>query len=314
MNETTKPSEEFSTTAGSAPEPIRCGHVAIIGRPNVGKSTLLNALLGVKLAAIADKPQTTWHNIRGILTEHNAQIIFVDTPGIHLGRRRLLNEMMNANALSALNDVDVILYLIDDTFLNDEGRYILSVISKLKKPCLLGINKTDLYKQKPKLLPVIARLSEEHEFDEILPISAKTGSNLDALKQALRRRLPVAEYHYPEDQISDRSSRFFVAEYVREQLVRYLGDELPYSIYVEVEEYREQQNGISIAVILWVSSPSQKPIVIGKQGSMIKTLGTRARQSIERLVDKKVFLKLWVKIKPDWQNDPKVIAGFDSGD
>ncbi|MEN8129309.1 MAG: GTPase Era [Pseudomonadota bacterium] len=312
MKETTKASEESSTMVGSTPEPTRCGHVAIIGRPNVGKSTLLNALLGVKLAAIADKPQTTWHNIRGILTEHDAQIIFVDTPGIHLGRRKLLNEMMNANALGALNDVDVILYLIEDTFLNDEGRYILSIISKLKKPCLLGINKADLYKQKSKLLPVIARLNEEYDFDEILPISAKTGLNLDALKQALRRRLPVSEYHYPEDQISDRSSRFFVTEYIREQLVRYLGDELPYSIYVEVEEYQEHQDRISIAATLWVSSPSQKAIVIGKQGSMIKLLGTRARQSIERLVDKKVFLKLWVKTKQDWQNDPKVIAGFDS--
>jgi len=289
-----------------------CGYVAIAGKPNVGKSTLLNALVGARISAIADKPQTTWHNIRGMLTEHGVQIIFVDTPGLHLGRKKLLNRMLNDNARWALNSVDIILYLVEDACLSEDDRYILSLIKASAKPCLLCINKVDLYQQKSMLLPIMDRLSREYSFDEILPISAKTDVNLELLKRELRRRLPVSEYQYPEDQVSDRSTRFLVTEFIREQLVRHMGDELPYSAYVEVESYKEQPERVSISATILVSRDSQKGIVIGRQGAMLKEIGSRARQSIETLLGKKVFLRLWVKNKEGWQNDPKVIASFDS--
>jgi GTP-binding protein Era len=290
----------------------RCGFVAITGKANVGKSTLLNALVGTKISAISDKPQTTWHNIRGMLTEHGVQIIFVDTPGLHLGRRKLLNRMLNDNARWALNNVDIILYLVEDARLNDDDRYILSLIKASARPCLLCINKADLYQQKTMLLPIMDRLSREYSFDDLLPISAKTGVNLESLKKELRRRLPISEYQYPADQVSDRSTRFLVTEFIREQLVRHMGEELPYSVYVQVEEYKEHSDLISISAIIWVSRVSQKGIVIGRQGAMLREIGSRARQSIESFVGKKVFLRLWVKNKEGWQNDPKVIASFES--
>ena len=290
----------------------RCGYVAMVSRPNVGKSTLLNALLGCKISAVAKKPQTTWQNIRGILTEDEAQIVFIDTPGIHLGRQRLLNRTLNDNARWALSSVDIILFLVDNAPLGDEDRYIIGLIKKSATPCILGINKTDLYVPKERLLHVIERLDNEHLFDAIVPISAKTGDNLIVLKDEIRKRLPISEYHFPENQFSDRSVRFFVSEFIREQVVRMMGDELPYSVYVDVEQYSDRRDVVDISAILWVSRASQKPILIGKQGIMLKKIGSMARRSIERLVGKRVYLNLWVKENLGWQNDPKIIASFDN--
>ena len=292
----------------------RCGYVAIIGRPNVGKSTLLNALIGVKISVIANKPQTTWHNIRGILTEQRTQLIFVDTPGIHLGKGRLLNKVLNKNARMALTGVDLILFLVDNRPWGAEDDYILNLIQNTGKLCLLVINKTDLWKSKVELLPVIGQFSSKHSFAGTVPISAQCGDNLDPLKNEIRRHMPIAAYHYPEEQLSDRNERFLVTEFIREQVVRSMEDELPYSVYVELERYSEQSDLISIYAIIWVARASQRSIVIGKQGAMLKRIGSRARQSIERFVEKKVYLKLWVKDKADWQNDPRVVSLFDSSE
>ncbi len=290
----------------------RCGYVAMVSKPNVGKSTLLNALLGWKIAAVANKPQTTWQNIRGILTERNAQIVFIDTPGIHLGRKSLLNRALNENARWALNNVDIILYLIDSESLGDEDRHIIRLIKKSASPCILGINKTDLYEPKERLLPIIERLNNEHLFDAIVPISAKTGDNLVALKNEIHNRLPISDYHFPEDQFSDRSVRFLVSEFIREQVVRFMGDELPYSVYVDVEQYTDRPDVVEISAIIWVAKTSQKPMLIGKRGITLKKIGSLARKPIEKLVGKRVFLSLWVKEKLGWQNNPKIIASFDS--
>ena len=290
----------------------RCGHVAIAGRPNVGKSTLLNVLIGIKISPVCDKPQTTWHNIRGILTERHTQIIFVDTPGIHFRQRPLLNKVLNENAYSALNSVDIILYLIGSAVWHEEDDYILNLFKEVEKPCLLGINKIDLIRKKSALLPVIDALAHKHTFDEILPISAKRGDNLDALKYEIRRRLPHADYHYSEEEISDQSIRFFVTERIREQFVRSLGDELPYSLYIELERYKENRELVSIAAIVWVARNSQRAIVIGRQGMMLKKVSVQARKSIERFIGKKVFLKLWVKDKSGWQDNPRAISYFDA--
>ena len=290
----------------------RCGYVAIAGRPNVGKSTLLNALIGIKISPVCDKPQTTWHNIRGILTERHTQIIFVDTPGIHFRQKPLLNKVLNENACSALNSVDIILYLIGRAAWHEEDDFILNLFKEVEKPCLLGINKIDLIRQKSALLPVIDALARKHTFDEVLPISAKRGDNLNALKYEIRRRLPRADYHYSEEEISDQSIRFFVTERIREQFVRSLGDELPYSLYIELERYKENRELVSIAAVVWVARNSQRAIVIGRQGMMLKKVSMQARKSIERFLGKKVFLKLWVKDKSGWQDNPQAISYFDT--
>ncbi len=290
----------------------RCGHVAIVGRPNVGKSTLLNALIGTKISPICNKPQTTWHNIRGILTEHHAQIIFVDTPGIHFRQKPLLNKVLKENAFSALNSVDIILYLVGGAAWHEEDDYILSLFKDLRKPFLLGINKIDLVRKKSALLPVIEMFAGKHTFDEVLPISAMRSVNLDTLKHEIRKRLPLADYHYSEEEISDQSIRFFVTERIREQFVRSLGDELPYSLYIELEEYKEQCELVSIAAVVWVARSSQRAIVIGRQGMMLKKVGIQARKSIERFIDKKVFLRLWVKEKIGWQDNPRIISYFNA--
>lgn len=290
----------------------RCGYVAIVGRANVGKSTLLNALVGIRISPICDKPQTTWHNIRGILTESQAQIIFLDTPGIHFRQGHLLNKVLNDNALWALNNVDIVVYLVACASWCEEDEYILSLLKHVGKPCLLGINKIDLVQQKNSLLPIIDALAHKYSFEEILPVSAKRGDNLDSLKYEIRRRLPCADYQYSEEEISDQSMRFFITERIREQFVRRLGDELPYSVYIELEEYKEQRGCLLIAAIVWVARNSQRAIVIGRQGRMLKIISTQARESIERFVGKKVFLKLWVKDKAGWQDDPQIISYFDT--
>ncbi len=289
-----------------------CGHVAIVGRPNVGKSTLLNALIGVKISAIANKPQTTWHNILGILTEDHSQMIFIDTPGMHLGKGKLINKILNENARSALNNVDLVVFVIDNKSWHVEENYILNLLKQARLPCILAINKIDKYKNKTRLLPLMESLGGKYPFAEIIPISAKSSDNLATLKSEIRKRLPIATFYYPEDQISDRNERFFVTELIREQVFYTLQQELPYCTYVELEAYNERQDTVLIAANLWVSSSNQKTIIIGNQGSMLKKIGIRARLAIERFLGKKVYLKLWVKNKAGWQNDPKVTSSFQS--
>jgi GTP-binding protein Era len=278
----------------------------------VGKSTLLNRLVGAKLSAVASKPQTTRHNITGILTDHGAQVIFVDTPGIHLNEKRLLNKLLNKAAQAALQGVDLVLFLVECERWGEEDEHILGLIRDAAKPCVVCVTKVDRVKNKQALLPVLAELGGRHAFEEITPISSTKGTNLEPLKAAVRTRLPVGEYLYPQDQLSNRSTRFLMAEQIREQLVRSTQDELPYSVYVEIEDLKEGQDRIWINALIWVDRSSQRAIVIGRQGRTLKAIGTQARANIARFSGKEVVLKLWVKDKAGWQDNPSVLAGFES--
>jgi len=289
----------------------RSGCCAIAGRSNVGKSTLLNKLVGAKISSTAGKPQTTRQPIRGIVTEQGAQIVFIDTPGIHLKETHLLNAAMNKSAVAALDEVDVILFVVETGNWHEEEDRILKVLSNVNKPCLLCVNKIDWLRDKKDLLPVLTHLSRKFLFDAVIPISAMKGDNLAALKAEIRARLPYTpDYPFPEDQLSDRDERFIVAECIREQLTRSLGEELPYSVYVEITVYEERAEDVLISATTWVARNNHKAIVIGRSGSMLKQIGSRARASIERFLDKRCHLKLWVKVKPNWQDDPHIIRGL----
>lgn len=289
----------------------RSGYCAILGRSNVGKSTLLNKLVGTKISSTAGKPQTTRQNIRGIVTEYGAQIVFIDTPGIHLKETHLLNTAMNKTAVSALDEVDVILFVVETDAWREEEDRTLKVLAGVNKPCLLCINKIDRLRNKQDLLPVLAYLSAKFPFDAVIPVSATGGDNLEALKAEIRARLPHStEYPFPEAQLSDRDERFIVAELIREQLTRSLEEELPYSVYVEIATYEEHPEDVLIFATIWVARGGHKAIVIGKSGGMLKSMGSRARASIERFLGKRCHLKLWVKVKPDWQDDPRIVHGL----
>ncbi|MEA3410322.1 MAG: GTPase Era [Pseudomonadota bacterium] len=293
------------------PGATRCGYVAIVGRPNTGKSTLLNALVGVRLASVAPKPQTTRHNISGILTRDAAQIVFVDTPGLHLHGKRLLNRMLNDAACIALQQVDLVLLLVDRDQWGEEDEFVLRMVREAGRPCVLCINKIDGYRRE-RLLPVMERLRGKYDFEEIIPVSARRGENLDVLEREVRRRMPFASFLFPEDQVSSRSERFIAAELIREQLIRNLHQEVPHSLYVEIEAYREREGLSEIAAVIWVDRPSQRSIVIGRQGQTLTRIGAQARRSLEQSLGHKVFLKLWVKDRADWQDNEAILASFDS--
>ena len=290
----------------------RCGYVAIVGRANVGKSTLLNKLIRTKLCPVADKPQTTRHNITGILTEGDSQLIFVDTPGVHLGGKKLLNRVLNRSVLSALCGVDILVFVVENHCWRKEEDQVLEGVAEARKACLLCVNKIDVCKEKDSLLPTLAHISQRYAFDAIIPISARTGANLDVLKREIKTRLPQSKFVFENDRVSSRSERFFVSELIREQLVRMTQQELPYSTYVEIDTFQDRGRMIYINATIWVERPGQKAIVIGKEGAALKNMGIRARKSIERFIGKKVFLNLWVKHKAGWQDDPKVIGSFGS--
>lgn len=300
-------------------ETTHCGTVAIIGRPNVGKSTLLNKLLGQKISITCRKPQTTRHQILGIKTEKNSQIIYVDTPGMHQNSTRALNRYMNRTAKSMIFDVDVVIFLIDTQKWTEEEDFILSELKNSEAPVILAINKIDSIRHQPELLPWLKTLSEKHNFTAIIPISAKQGHHLDSLEKVIREHLPQQEFIYPEDQITDRSFKFLTAEIIREKLMRTLGDELPYDLTVEINQIKEidKEKGegtmMDIAATIYVERPSQKPIIIGKDGEKLKEVGKEARLDLQKLFDKKIFLQLWVKVKSGWADDEKALQslGYD---
>jgi len=295
------------------PQRLRSGYCAIVGRSNVGKSTLFNRFVGARISSTAAKPQTTRQNIRGIFTEGNAQVVFVDTPGLQRDQSGLLNSVMYRRATSVFNEVDVILLMVERDRWGEEEDNLLASVGAAKKPCLLCVNKVDTLKDKKALLPVLARLSDKYPFDELVPISAIKGSNLGVLKSKITERLPSSrDFPFPAEQLSDRDERFIVAELIREQLTRVLGQELPYALYVEICAFEDRGESTLIGAIIWVARSSQKAIVIGKSGTILKKIGSRARISIERLLSKKVYLQLWVKVKPNWQADPRIIAALTS--
>lgn len=288
----------------------QCGTVSIIGRPNVGKSTLLNHLVGYKLSAIANKPQTTRTNIRGIVTELDKdksgyQIIFTDTPGIHLNSKNLLNRTLNSEAVAAVEDVDAIVMIVEALKWTDEDDHVLSRIKHTNKPVFLLINKVDRIQEKNRLFPYLQEVTAKRDFAEIIPISAVKGTNTDALIQSLLKILPESELIYPEDHITDRSIRFICGELIREQLVLNLHEELPYTTAVEVESFEETDKLVTIEVVIWTDRKNQKGIIIGKKGETLKRIGQGARRSLEEFLMKKVMLKQWVKVEENWQNNPR---------
>lgn len=289
----------------------KSGYVSIIGKPNVGKSTLMNYFLGKKLSITSSKPQTTRHRILGIKNTATAQIVFVDTPGLHITyNSNEINRAMNRAARSALSDVDVILFVIEAMRWDAEDAAVLKQLKTLSIPVILVINKIDEIKNKAELLPFMENLAKQMDFKKVIPISAKTGLQVDELEKTIEEFLPHEGDLFPPEQFTDRSDRFIAAEFVREKLMRLLGDEIPYQLAVTVDALEEDDNIIKIAVTIWVAKESQKSIVIGKNGEMLKQVGTQARKDLEHYFGKKVLLKSWVKVKDNWSDDARSIHEF----
>ncbi len=286
------------------------GYIAIIGRPNVGKSTLLNKLLQQKISITSRKPQTTRHQILGVLTESNKQAIFVDTPGIHRGHKKALNRYMNRAARNALQGVDLVLLLVDAAYFSDEDEWILEGLEHVTAPIALVINKIDNVKDKRKLLPYLEKLSKKFNFQNIVPLSAKTGDNLEQLKKIVFQALPEGRHMFSADTVTDKSERFLATEIVREKLVRHLGDELPHSLGVTLEDFKREEKLIRLIMIIWVERKSQKQIVVGKDGDVLKKVGTLARKEMEQMFDCKVYLNLWVKVKEGWTDNKQDLQQF----
>ena len=264
----------------------RCGYVAIVGRPNVGKSTLLNHILGQKLSITSRKPQTTRHQLLGIKTEGDTQAIYVDTPGLHLRDEKAINRYMNRAASSALKDVDLVLFLVDRDRWTDEDDLVLEKVKQVDCPVLLVVNKIDRLNDKSELLPLLEQLAEKHSFTEIVPVSALRGHNRDDLEAVIERYLPEGIHLFPEDQVTDRSERFLAAELVREKIMRQLGEEVPYAMTVEIEEFKVSPRLIEISALILVERQGQKKILIGEKGSRLRQIGTEARKDMERKTKK----------------------------
>jgi len=287
---------------------MRSGYAAIVGRPNVGKSTLLNHLLGQKISITSQRPQTTRHRILGIKSGSDFQIIYVDTPGLHQAGKRAINKYMNRAALTALNDVEVVIFVVEGLRWTDEDSYVLERIKNLKVPVILAVNKVDKIPDKTALLPHLGKLQAQMQFAHIIPLSARNGSNLAELEQAVKALLPEGEALYPEDQLTDRSERFLAAEFVREKLMRGTGQEVPYAVTVEIEKFTHQRGVLHIHAVIWVEREGQKAIIIGEKGERLKRIGTQARMEMERMFQSKVFLQLLVRVKEGWSDDARVMA------
>jgi len=289
---------------------MKTGYIALIGRPNVGKSTLLNHLLGYKLSITSRKPQTTRHRILGIKTTDSMQAVFVDTPGIHHGGKRAMNRYMNRTASMSILDVDIIVWVTDIQEWNDNDEVILEKLKDSKTPVILALNKIDKVADKDELLPRVDELAKRFPFKEIIPLSALKSDNLERLESLIYELLPEGIPFYPEDQVTDRTERFLASEIVREKLFRKLGQELPHAITVEIESYEDSEKLVRIQAIIWVERDGQKTIVIGEKGKVLKTIGQRARIDIEQLVGKKVYLGLWVKVKKGWSDNERALQSL----
>lgn len=289
---------------------MRSGMVAIVGRPNVGKSSILNAIVGRKVSITSHKPQTTRHRIQGVLHGEGAQVVFVDTPGLHRKAERALNRAMNDAALGAMHDVDLILFVIEAGRLTDEDQAVLEKLQGLPAPVALLINKVDVVTDKEALLPELAKRSGLRAFEFVMPISATKKDNLETLKAELLRRMPEGDPLYPEDMVMGHGPAFAAGEVVREKLIRNLHQELPYATTVEIESYAEENRLLKISAVIWVEREGQKAIVIGKDGETLKSIGANARRDLERQLGRKIFLKLWCKVRENWSDDPKALAHF----
>ena len=291
-------------------EPFRSGFVSIIGRPNVGKSTLLNSILGEKIVITSDKPQTTRNRIKGIHNVPGAQMVFIDTPGIHRAKS-MLNKYMVEEALASIKEVDVILFLVEaDATAGSQEALILELLAEVTTPVVLVINKIDLV-PKEALLASIERYARLYSFREIVPVSAITGDGVERVVELVHRYLPEGPLYFPDEILTDLPERFIVAEIIREKVFRLTRDEVPYSVAVEVESFKERPDGlIAIAAVINVERDSQKGIVIGRKGEMLKKIGMQARREIEQLLDARVFLELFVRVRKDWSENPRMLKEF----
>ncbi len=287
-----------------------CGYVAIVGRPNVGKSTLLNQILGQKISITTRKPQTTRHQILGIKTTEDAQVVYVDTPGIHRGSKKAMNRYMNKAAASVINDVDVVVFVVDGLHWEEDDQAILEKLKQVDAPVILALNKLDKLGDRTQLLPHIQQLSEKMSFREVIPVSASKGENVESLEATVTALLPASPPFFPEDQVTDKSERFVAAELVREKLMMRLGQEVPYSITVEIEQFKLKKDVLHINALIWVERENQKMIVIGKKGEMLKAVGKQARIEMEAMFEQKVFLQLWVKVKDKWADDERALQNL----
>jgi len=298
----------------SETSPHRCGSVAVIGRPNVGKSTLTNALVGAKISIVSNRPQTTRHRLLGIATYPQGQIVLVDTPGLHRGQGKFkasaMSRVMNRAARGSLEDVNAAVMVIEAGRWDEEDTLAYNVLSDAGIPVVLVVNKVDRLKDKAALLPFLGQVSEGREFAAVHPISALKRKGLEALVKDLLGLLPEAPPMFGEDEITDRSQRFLAGELVREQLMRQLGEELPYATTVEIERFAEDGNLLRIGAVIWVEREGQKAIVIGKGGTRLKEIGAKARQQMERLFGAKVFLETWVRVREGWSDDEAALKAF----
>ena len=287
----------------------RAGHIALVGRPNVGKSTLLNRLVGQKLSITSSRPQTTRHRIVGIVSEPDAQFAFVDTPGLQSRQAGRLNRALNRAASEALESVDVVVLVIEALRFGAEDRAILARLPE-KTPVLLAINKVDSIADKTRLLPFLGEMSQARSFAALVPVSAKTGRQVADLLGAIRPYLPEGESMYPEDEVTDRSERFLAGEFLREKLFRLLGEELPYATAVEVERFETTGNLRRIGASIVVDRPGQKAIIIGKGGEKLKAIASQAREDLEKLFGSKVYLEVWVRVRHGWADDPRMLRSL----
>ena len=287
-----------------------CGYVAIVGRPNVGKSTLLNHLLGQKLCITSRKPQTTRHTLLGIKTEENYQTIYVDTPGIHTNQDRAINRVMNRSASSVIADVDIVVFVLDRFEWSEADEYVARQLSQSPAPVLVVINKVDMIEDKDAILPHIGFLRGKVEAEQYIPISALRKTNIDVLEDKINTYIPENTHVFPDDQITDRSERFLAAEIVREKITRQLGAELPYQVTVEIEEFRVEPKVTHISALILVEREGQKKIIIGTKGERIKKIGQQARADMESLLDAKVMLKTWVKVRSGWSDDERALRSL----
>jgi GTPase len=292
----------------------RCGTIAIVGRPNVGKSTLLNRLVGQKISITSRKPQTTWYRILGVNTVDNAQMIFVDTPGWQYRPHRQLNRLMNRQIDAALTGVDIVVMVAEARKWHDDDDSVVTLFETMTCPKLLALNKHDRVADKTQMLPLIADVQARYDFAEIMPTNALRGDNVDELLRVISEALPPGPHRFPEDQITSHSERFLVAEIVREKLIRGLGDELPYSVSVVIESFRDTGEHIEIDANIWVEREGQKGIVIGAQGGRLKSIASAARKDIESLLHRPVYLQTWVKTKGRWSDDLNALRELNLGD
>src|SRR5690554_1908654 len=294
---------------------FRSGYVAIIGRPNVGKSTLINRVLGQKLCITSRRPQTTRHRILGIKTTEDSQLIYVDTPGIHSDGKRAMNRYMNRAAAASVEDVDVVVFVIEGMKWTDEDERVLNKLQQnTSKPVILAMNKIDKLEDKATLLPQVEKIAEKFNFAAIVPLSARRGINIESLEESIYALMPEGEMIFDEDQLTDRSSRFLAAEMVREKLFRHLGQELPYSLTVDIEQFEDDNGMYRISAVIYVERNGQKSIVIGKKGELLKQVGKDAREDMEKLFGCTVFLQLWVKVREGWSDNARMLRNLGYND